>query len=236
MYRKCVSVLAVVAAVAVFALTPETASAQRWRGGGSGWRGGNWSGAGWYGDGYGRGWGGTGVGIGFGSPYSGYGWGNSPYSGYGWGSYPAYGSRWGNYPAYGFSSSPYYSSDSGAYYNTFPPYADSGEFYYGSPGFSNDMTAPSYAYGARSQAAADNEARLRVIVPADAKVWFDGHETKQTGSVRFFESPALTPGHEYSYDVKAQWRDQNGKEVTRTRHVDVRPNERTTVDFRNTEQ
>ncbi len=91
-----------------------------------------------------------------------------------------------------------------------------------------------YSYGA--PAARDNTARVRVLVPAGAKLWFDGQETKQSGVVRRFETPALTPGHEYSYDVKAQWRDQNGKEVTRTRHVDVRPNERTTVDFRNTEQ
>jgi uncharacterized protein (TIGR03000 family) len=92
---------------------------------------------------------------------------------------------------------------------------------------------PSYSYGAYGPAAPmqDNMARIRVVVPDGARVWFDNQPTKQTGSVRNFESPALKPGHEYTYDVKAQWRDQNGKEVTRTRHIDVRANGSVTVDF-----
>jgi uncharacterized protein (TIGR03000 family) len=91
-------------------------------------------------------------------------------------------------------------------------------------------TSTSSAYG-RDTAAQDNEARIRVIVPQDAKVWFDGKETKQGGQVRMFESPELKPGKEYSYDVKAQWKDQNGKDVTQTRHIDVSANSQKTVDF-----
>jgi uncharacterized protein (TIGR03000 family) len=68
-------------------------------------------------------------------------------------------------------------------------------------------------------------------VPADAKLWFDGAATRQSGAVREFESPQLKPGKEYTYDVKAQWRDADGKEVTRTRRVDVRANANVTVDF-----
>ncbi len=103
-------------------------------------------------------------------------------------------------------------------------------YYYGTtyPAYN----AGSYSYGAyAAQPARDNLARVRVMVPADAKVWFDGQATKQTGADRRFESPALKPGHSYSYDVKAQWRDKNGKEVTRTRHVDVSANANVTVDF-----
>jgi len=87
-----------------------------------------------------------------------------------------------------------------------------------------------YSYGAYVPAR-DNEARLRVVVPADAKVWVDGKATQQTGAVRSFESPPLTPGKQYSYDIKAQWRDSNGKEVTRSRRVDVRANAAVDVDF-----
>jgi uncharacterized protein (TIGR03000 family) len=88
-----------------------------------------------------------------------------------------------------------------------------------------------YAYGAVSSPARSNTAHIRLLVPASAKVWFGNSATQQTGSVRFFESPALTPGKDYSYDVKAQWRDASDKEVTRTRHVDVRANMQTTVDL-----
>jgi uncharacterized protein (TIGR03000 family) len=94
-------------------------------------------------------------------------------------------------------------------------------------------TSDSYYYGAYSQSppARDNAARIRLVVPADAKVWFDSKATVQSGSERNFESPRLAPGREYSYDVKAQWRDANGKDVTRTRQVGVSANSNVTVDF-----
>lgn len=90
----------------------------------------------------------------------------------------------------------------------------------------------SYSYGAYSPSAlaGDNTARIRLIVPADAKVWFGQSATRQTGAVRRFESPPLAAGKDYTYDVKATWT-ENGKEITRTRHVDVRANARVTVDF-----
>jgi uncharacterized protein (TIGR03000 family) len=88
-------------------------------------------------------------------------------------------------------------------------------------------------YGAYSQPAPapDNAARIRVIVPAEAKVWFDNKPTTQAGPERRFESPALTPGRRYTYDVKAQWHDQDGKDLTRTRQVDVSANADVTVDL-----
>ena len=90
----------------------------------------------------------------------------------------------------------------------------------------------SYSYGAYAQAPArDNVAHIRLIVPADAKVWFDDKATSRRGAVRRYDSPALKPGLEYSYTVKAQWRDDSGKEVTRTRDVDVSAGANVTVDF-----
>jgi uncharacterized protein (TIGR03000 family) len=112
---------------------------------------------------------------------------------------------------------PYSPAPAGYYYGTLP---------------SGAMRSAGYSYGAYSRPAAqDNLARLRVIVPADAKVWFDNKATRQDGGERRFESPALTPGRTYTYDVKAQWRDKDGKEVTRTRHVDVSANSDVMVDF-----
>jgi uncharacterized protein (TIGR03000 family) len=217
MYRSILSVLAGLLAAAAFALTPGTALAQHHGGGhpagghvGSGWHGGGGS---WHGDGHhehdGWGWGGVGIGIGLGYPWYGYGGYRSRYYDYGY--------------------SPYYYGDTG-FYDTTP-------YYYGSPTYDynampayGDVGNSGYAYGSTAQ---DNTARVRVIVPPDAKVWFNDRATKQAGGVREFETPALTPGRDFSYDVKAQWRDANGKDVTQTRHVDVRANSGVTVDFTN---
>jgi len=61
---------------------------------------------------------------------------------------------------------------------------------------------------------------VNVSVPADAEIWFDGTKTTQTGAARSFVSPPVSPGHDYTYEVKVRWR-QNGKAVTRTRRVIV---------------
>lgn len=61
---------------------------------------------------------------------------------------------------------------------------------------------------------------LNVQVPANAKVWIDGAPTTSTGVQRSFVSPALTPGRQFTYEVKAQWQD-NGQQVTRTRRIPV---------------
>jgi len=84
----------------------------------------------------------------------------------------------------------------------------------------------------QAPAQADNSAQVRVIVPPDAKVWFAGQETTQTGTEREFSSPALTPGKSYYYEVRARWM-QNGKPVDQTRRVKVLPNQTTTVAFVN---
>jgi uncharacterized protein (TIGR03000 family) len=73
-------------------------------------------------------------------------------------------------------------------------------------------------------------AQIEVAVPkADAKVWFQGQQTKQTGKVREFESPPLAAGS-YAYEIRAQWMD--GEEtVTQTQSVPVRAGERVRVEF-----
>src|SRR5581483_8997593 len=94
--------------------------------------------------------------------------------------------------------------------------------YYVEPAY-GDLTSPSFDAGAYAPPApaVDNVARVHVIVPPDAKVWFNGSPTQNTGSDREFASPPLVPGQDYSYDITAQWT-EGGQEVTQTRHVDVR--------------
>ena len=61
---------------------------------------------------------------------------------------------------------------------------------------------------------------VTVNVPAGTQLWFDGKATTTTGSVRLFDSPPLTPGSRYSYEVRARW-SENGHEVTQTQQVVV---------------
>ena len=63
-------------------------------------------------------------------------------------------------------------------------------------------------------------AHVTVTVPAGAQVWFDNHLTTTTGSVRQFDSPVLTPGGRYGYEVRARWT-ENGREVTQTQLVAI---------------
>jgi uncharacterized protein (TIGR03000 family) len=77
---------------------------------------------------------------------------------------------------------------------------------------------------------ATGTAFVHVHLPADARLYFEGEPTAETGPDRVFESPALARGRNYRYNVKAVWND-NGQEVVRTRSVLVRAGERVDVDF-----
>jgi uncharacterized protein (TIGR03000 family) len=76
----------------------------------------------------------------------------------------------------------------------------------------------------------DNAVHLRVRVEPGADLWFDGVRTQQTGVVREFASPALVPGQNYTYQVRARWT-QDGYVVDRVRTIRVRANQRTEVDM-----
>lgn len=73
-------------------------------------------------------------------------------------------------------------------------------------------------------------ALLSVHVPADAGVWIDGAPTSQRGDWRSFATPPLESGQVFSYEVRARWQVE-GKEVERTRTVQVRSGDRLTIDF-----
>lgn len=57
---------------------------------------------------------------------------------------------------------------------------------------------------------ADQTATIRMTVPENARIWFDGEPTKLTGSSRTFKTPRLGDG-QYSQEVLVKWV-KNGKE------------------------
>ena len=89
--------------------------------------------------------------------------------------------------------------------------------------------------GARPPAPIDSTAHVTVRVPADAQVWIEGTKTTSTGAMRQFQSPPLTPGSRYTYDIKASW-NESGREMTQTQHVQVTAGARTNVTFPTTAQ
>ncbi len=77
---------------------------------------------------------------------------------------------------------------------------------------------------------ANTTAAVDVRVPADAEVRFQGQLMTSGGTLRRFVSPALEPARNYTYDVTATWH-ENGRDVSRSRHISVRAGEQVTVDF-----
>jgi uncharacterized protein (TIGR03000 family) len=75
----------------------------------------------------------------------------------------------------------------------------------------------------------DNTAHITLQVPAGAEVWFDGKPTRQTGATRHFYSPPLQPGKDYFYALRVRW-EQDGKSVEETRRINVRANERVSLE------
>jgi uncharacterized protein (TIGR03000 family) len=237
MNRRGVSLFATLALVgAAFLLTPQTSQARPW-----GWGGGYYGG--YYGYGY--------------RPYySGYyGYGYSPYfSSYY--SMPYYSSYY--YPSYGYSSYYYPSYGYSSYYHpgysysyAYPTYSYS--YSYPTSGYypyysysvqprvvstplvynSSDINAPRVANTTTSSsnyAPADDTAHVNVKVPAGAQLWFNDKQTQQTGTDRTFETPPLKPGQKYTYDVKAQWK-ENGQTMTKTRTISVTAGANVNVDF-----
>jgi uncharacterized protein (TIGR03000 family) len=153
---------------------------------------------------------------------------------YGYRPYYGYRHHYGYYPYY--DSYPYYSlnsgsgsADSGTYGAVAPAYSD---------GYSpNGTSTGSYAaYHSpvvipdTAPVQSDNTAHVTVNVPADAEVWFEGTKTTSTGSVREYESPPLTQGNRYTYEIRARWH-ENGREVNQTQQVEVTAGAHVNVDF-----
>ncbi|HZY89368.1 MAG TPA: TIGR03000 domain-containing protein [Gemmataceae bacterium] len=181
--------------------------------------------------------------------YYGHSYGGHPYGhAYGYGGsygyyrgYPGVGGFGRGYAYPGAYGNPYYLSPyyglglaySTQYYAS-PAYYSPG---YYAPQYSAPAVAPAsyqsfYPPEANGQGAVtgDAPANVEVRLPAGAGLWFGSFRTDQTGSTRRFQSPPLTAGKDYTYEVRARW-DQDGRPVEQTRTVQVRAGQAVRVDF-----
>jgi uncharacterized protein (TIGR03000 family) len=76
----------------------------------------------------------------------------------------------------------------------------------------------------------DKVALITVEVPADAEVWIEGQQTKQTGASRQFVSPPIDKGRDYEYRIRARWK-EDGKVVEQTKQITVFAGDNFTVGF-----
>ena len=143
-----------------------------------------------------------------------------------WGGWGWWGpSLWGwNNGWYGGYYNPWYYD--GYAYGGYP--ADYSSFYYGPNTYSDETYANQAPAGGTMPD--EDAAMIAVRVPPDATIWFDGQKTTQTGPVRQFETPALDPGHDYTYSLRVKW-NQNGRDVERAREITVHAGDRIGLDF-----
>jgi len=218
-----------VAPVALLLLAGE-ASAQRIRSGGGNPYGGY--GYGGYGPRYGGyapygyGYGQPGLSVGFQSGRYGVVVGSTP--GYG---YPAYGYSGYEYPAYGPAWSGGYAQPwAGGYpaagYTISPSYSTGGVVQTGAA-----VSLDTGVVQAAATSAAAAPARLEVVVPADAEVWFDGVKSPDAGDVRKFVSKELQPGVPASFSMKVR-RTGDGRDTTQEFTVPIYAGEEGRMDFR----
>jgi uncharacterized protein (TIGR03000 family) len=102
-----------------------------------------------------------------------------------------------------------------------------------SPSYSySDYYTPSQQYNPQQQGPMDdNIARIRVIVSdPQARVFFDGAPTQQTGTERLFYTPPLQATATNTYRIRATW-NQGGKETMQERVINVTPGRMTVIDF-----
>jgi uncharacterized protein (TIGR03000 family) len=157
-----------------------------------------------------------------------------PYTGYSYYYTPYY--SYYSTPVYSYYATPAYSSYSTPGYSYYTPqYASTAyyapEFYYGSPGVMRSSAYYSPATTTDEEVTTrDDAAHLRVRVPADADLWFQGIPMQRSGSVRDFVSPRLNPGKKYTYDIEARWM-EGDRAVDVKRTITVRANDWLDVDL-----
>jgi uncharacterized protein (TIGR03000 family) len=74
-------------------------------------------------------------------------------------------------------------------------------------------------------------AHLRIRSPArETELWLNGVRTKQTGAEQRYQTPPITPGETYCYDIKARWT-ENGNPFEVTRTISLKAAETISVDL-----
>jgi uncharacterized protein (TIGR03000 family) len=90
------------------------------------------------------------------------------------------------------------------------------------------LRVPATADEARQESS--EGATIRVYLPEDARLAFDGESTVSTGNHRVFVSPPLVRGKEYSYTLRAE-RMRGDEAVFLSKTITVRAGEETSVDL-----
>jgi uncharacterized protein (TIGR03000 family) len=98
------------------------------------------------------------------------------------------------------------------------------------PKYTNTPSGRSFSPSQAPNNVTDLPVYIQVRVPANAKVWFDDNETEQTGTLRQFVSPPVTPGSDYTYRIRARWK-QGEAEATQSRLITFHAGERISVVF-----
>jgi uncharacterized protein (TIGR03000 family) len=162
------------------------------------------------------------------------------------GGHPGGGAYQGGYRPSGSGYRPYYGYGGrghGGYgnfslysggYGIFSPY--SGGYGYSaspvpgnpSPGYANPAVPVPTAAG---QPPPDNAVHLQLIVPENAEVFFGDVRTRQTGKVREYVSPPLTPGEASTYRISVRSTGADGRPVNDTRDIRVHANDWSSIDF-----
>jgi uncharacterized protein (TIGR03000 family) len=184
--------------------------------------------------------GGGGGGHGGGNPGGGHG--GYPGQGHYPGNYPGYPGYYpgypGYYPGYGYGYGLPLGGLAGFALGRGFGYGGGGVGSYSSPYYypSNSSTS---AYGSYDNQPppfepASTQARITVMLPAEAKLWVGEYVSTLTGSARVLITPVLDPSQSYSYMLVAKW-NEDGREVSRTREVKFRAGESMTVDMTQSE-
>jgi len=91
----------------------------------------------------------------------------------------------------------------------------------------NPNTTQSMYYNP-STAANQNTALITVHMPANARLFIDDKATQSQSSTRRFRTPALQPGEDYHYTLRAEM-DRDGQPVTTSKTITVRAGNPTEV-------
>jgi uncharacterized protein (TIGR03000 family) len=188
--------------------------------------------------------GGHGGGHGGGNPGGGHGGnpGHPPGHGYypGYPGYPGYYPGYpGYYPGYGYGYGFPWGSLAGFALGRASGYGGSGIGSNSSPYYypSDSSTSQGQYYGPApydSQPpladAASTQARITVLLPAEAQLLIDAYVSRLTGPARVLMTPPLDPSQTFSYTLVAKW-NEDGREVSRTREVKFRAGESMTVNM-----
>jgi uncharacterized protein (TIGR03000 family) len=149
------------------------------------------------------------------SPYNAY---RNPY----W--YPPYNT---NYPYPPYQAGGYYPypvTYSSGYTGMVPPEQD------GVPSAPQQQVVVPHPTGAL-RAPPPNAAVIRIHVPNEfATVLFDGVKSSSVGTTRYYVTPDLEAGKNYTYDISATF-NRNGQPVTEDRKITVAAGQTTAVDF-----